>query len=285
AEFILQQTRMETGIRYFHSLLKKFPTIEALAAAREEYVLAAWSGLGYYRRARSLHATCRAIVAKHGGKVPSAPDALITLPGIGPYTAGAIASIAYDRPATSLDGNQIRVLSRLLGTRDPTRTRAQKTISSFALDLVKAGSPRIINQALMDLGSAVCLPETPRCGACPLARGCRSRGRIERRRAAAAPGPVEYWAADLWTRGEKTWLVGPRGGGVLGDLWMPPLRRLRAARPGPALRHAFSHKTWIVTPVRKRGEPSGNGRWVAPAQLVGLPHSALTKRLMAWRED
>ncbi|MBI2078159.1 MAG: A/G-specific adenine glycosylase [Euryarchaeota archaeon] len=282
AEFILQQTRMETGVRYFHELLRRFPTLRDLAGANERDVLAAWSGLGYYRRARNLHATARRIVRELGGRIPSDVDALEELPGIGPYTAGAIASIAFDRPATSLDGNQIRVLSRVLGLGRPSNKQGGRQVRAFAERLVATASPRRVNQALMDLGSTICLPDRPRCRACPLAASCRSAGRAWPPRRKEGPAPGERWTAELWARGGRVWLTPPRGKGLLGDLWLPPMRPARASDPSDGIRHVFSHKRWHVATLRRHGTPTGKGRWVSMEALRGLPHSALTRRLMAW---
>lgn len=278
AEFILQQTRMETGLRYFPRILARFPTIEALAAAPEEDLMALWSGLGYYSRARNLHAAARRIVKEHGGRIPSDVQTLRELPGIGPYTAGAIASIAYDRPEPSLDGNQFRVLGRLLGV-TPASARNRRRIERSARSILMQGAPRVINQALMDLGSGVCTPIAPRCEACPLSAGCPSMGRTPSRPRGRAGPRAEHWVARLHRNGERVWLRTPRRTGLLAGLWLPPME----PSPGPEawhLEHGFSHRRWRIRLVHMRGPPSGKGRWAAERELGSLPHSALTVRLV-----
>lgn len=284
AEFILQQTRMETGVRYFGRLKRAFPTLEALAQARRSQVMTAWSGLGYYARARNLHAAARQIVERHGGRVPSHPDILRMLPGIGPYTAGAIASIAFDRAEVAIDGNQLRVLGRLLGTRAPLSSAGRRRIEVWCRALLRRGSPRRLNQALMDLGSLVCLPRDPRCERCPLAFRChyanlarrpRQRGRFRTTRP-----PPERWNALLFRRRDAVWLVPPRESGLLAGLWLPPLRPAQRRGFTAHLVHRFSHRTWEVSLVPAPGPPPRPGRWIRMAQLVRLPHSRITVRVM-----
>lgn len=174
SEVMLQQTRVETVIPYFEGFLRRFPTVRTLADADLDDVLAAWSGLGYYRRARQLHAAARQIVAS-GGELPATVDELRQLPGIGPYTAAAVASIAFDVPAPVLDGNVERVLSRRLALEgDPRRGEARRELLEAARGLLPPGRPGDGNQALMELGATICTPKSPRCGDCPLAAGCRA---------------------------------------------------------------------------------------------------------------
>lgn len=277
-EFLLQQTRAETGLRYFERFVERFPTIQSLARASETEVLALWSGLGYYRRARNLHASAKRIVAEHNGRVPEDVAALDGLPGIGPYTAGAIASIAYDRPEPCIDGNQARVIGRILGARNADSVSARKRIEAWARDLLGHGSPRILNQAIMDLGATVCVPIRPRCERCPLSAACRSRGTQGTRRRAAAPKPVEDWELLLHVRGDRIWLRAPSGSGTLGDVWMPPARRAKGRHHTSHFVHAFSHKTWRIRWVRARGRPAGQGRWVRRAELATLPHGPIAVR-------
>jgi A/G-specific adenine glycosylase len=276
AEFILQQTRIETGLPYYARFLERFPTMAALAAAPEADVIRLWSGLGYYRRARNLHATARRIVRDHQGRVPDDPSLLRTLPGIGPYTAGAIASIAYDRPEPALDGNQIRVLGRWMGLRSTETPRARAKLEGAARSLLRHASPRRINQALMDVGSAVCTPIMPRCDACPLAASCRGRGRWRARPRRPTNPSVEEWEAALHVRSDRVWLVPPRKDGLLAHLWLPPLRRPRRPLARADLVHTFSHRRWRVAWVRPRAPPRGPGRWVARQELASLPHGRLT---------
>ena len=171
SEVMLQQTQVETVLPYYDRFLDRFPTVEALAAASEDAVLAAWSGLGYYGRARNLRNAARRVVADHGAHVPDDHERLIALPGIGRYMAGAILSIAYNRPFPVVDGNVRRVLSRLHGWPEPK----ERTLWDTAAAVARAGEPRVMNQAMMELGATVCTPNAPRCGECPLRRRCEAR--------------------------------------------------------------------------------------------------------------
>jgi A/G-specific adenine glycosylase len=178
SEIMLQQTRVEVVRDYYQRFVRRFPTIKALAAAELEDVLAAWSGLGYYRRARMLHDAARVVVAQHGGRLPADHAALLTLPGIGRYTAGAIASIAFDQPAAIVDGNIERVFARLTALPDNVKAAGGKAIWQLANEHVTRGvveghSASALNQALMELGATVCKP-TPACPACPVKRWCAS---------------------------------------------------------------------------------------------------------------
>ena len=188
SELMLQQTRVETVLRYFGRFVDRFPTAAALAAADEQEVLGAWAGLGYYRRARNLHGAAKAVAERFGGEVPGTVEELLTLPGVGRYTAGAVASIAFGRPAPILDGNVMRVLARLLAVEEPVdRPATLKTLWAEAERLIQAAADRGLkaadhdavrdfNQALMELGALVCTPILPKCLACPLRKGCRSAG-------------------------------------------------------------------------------------------------------------
>ena len=179
SEIMLQQTQVVTVIPYYERWLKSFPTWQALAAAKETAVIKAWEGLGYYRRARNLHALAKAVVL-NGGELPRSAEGLIALPGIGPYTAAAIGSIAFGLPVAVLDGNVMRVLTRLLALRDdislpPTRMKLQQ----IADHLLDPCDPSSHNQAMMELGATICLPRNPMCLICPLTEECRGRDQAE----------------------------------------------------------------------------------------------------------
>ena len=170
SEVMLQQTTVAAVKPYFERFLAAFPTVEKLAIADEHQVLRLWEGLGYYRRARGLHAAARQVVGEHRGKFPRDVPTLMQLPGIGRYTAGAIASIAFDVPAPILEANTIRLLSRIIGYRDdPTKTPGQWLLWQTAEDLLPQKDVARFNQALMELGSLVCTPANPKCDQCPLA--------------------------------------------------------------------------------------------------------------------
>jgi A/G-specific adenine glycosylase len=175
SEVMLQQTQVATVVPYYERFLRQFPSVAALAAADEEQVLRLWEGLGYYRRARQLHAAALQVVAKHGGVFPTAYDDVRGLPGIGRYTAGAILSIGLDARLPILEANSIRVLCRLSGYRgDPRTSAGQKQLWSLAEELLPANRAGAFNQALMELGSEICTPKSPNCLQCPVASCCRA---------------------------------------------------------------------------------------------------------------
>ena len=183
SEIMLQQTQVATVIAYFHRFIEAFPTIEALAAAEEQRVLRLWQGLGYYRRARNLHAAARMIVTDHGGVVPRDVKTLLTLPGIGRYTAGAIASIAYGTQAPLVDGNVMRVLARWFAIEEAIDAPATiKKLWALAEELVPVKQAGDFNQAMMELGSLVCTPRGPSCLVCPVRELCDAAtgGKVER---------------------------------------------------------------------------------------------------------
>jgi A/G-specific adenine glycosylase len=182
SEIMLQQTQVATVIPYYEKFLRRFPTVQKLAQAGEEAVLAQWSGLGYYRRAKFLHRGARYVTKDLKGKIPQAPEELKKIPGIGDYTAGAIASIAFDRPVPLVDGNVIRVLSRLFALKGHARDpRLQKNIWVLARGLVPKRSAGDFNQALMELGATLCRTSLPSCERCPLFTLCAAgqTGRAE----------------------------------------------------------------------------------------------------------
>jgi A/G-specific adenine glycosylase len=175
SEVMLQQTTVAAVKPYFERFLAALPTVERLAAADEQQVLRLWEGLGYYRRARGLHAAAKQIVADHGGELPRDVAGLMALPGIGRYTAGAIVSIAYDQPAPILEANTIRLFARLIALRDdPTKAESQRILWQTAEELLPRKDVARFNQALMELGSLVCTPSEPKCDACPVSGHCTS---------------------------------------------------------------------------------------------------------------
>ncbi len=222
-----QQTRMETVVPYYRRWIRRFPDAASLAAAEQEEVLALWEGLGYYSRARNLHRAARELQARYGGRVPSDPAELQSLPGVGPYTAGAVASMAFGVPAPAVDGNVRRVLARLLDDPAPTPARLRE----WAAALVDPGRPGDFNQALMELGSLVCTPRSPRCRRCPLADFCgaRAAGTQEQRPAPRQPREVprvvEAVAVlhrDAAGGGSRLLLRRRPSEGLLGGMWELP---------------------------------------------------------------
>ena len=173
SEIILQQTRVDQGLNYYLRFIENFPNLESLALAEEKEVLKVWEGLGYYSRARNMHATSKKIQFELGGKFPDSYDKIIELKGVGPYTAAAISSIVFNEPRAVLDGNVHRVLSRFYGIEEvPNGYRRSSQILAAAEDLIDSGDPGTHNQALMELGALVCIPVSPDCLTCPLKSEC-----------------------------------------------------------------------------------------------------------------
>ncbi len=228
SEIMLQQTRVTAVIPYYERFLERFPTVRALAEAELSEVLALWQGLGYYARARSLHRAARIVVSEHGGQLPADREALLRLPGIGDYTVGALLSIAFGQDAVALDGNVKRILARLFDyAGESSTTAAKRTLEGYARALLPTGRARQFNQALMDLGTSVCLPGVPACGACPIAPYClaRERGVQELRplRARRGPNPTVQMVAAYLKRDDGRWLIARRRPqGLLGGLWELP---------------------------------------------------------------
>lgn len=228
SEVMLQQTRVETVIPYYERFLARYPTVADLAAAELDQVLSLWSGLGYYRRARGLHLAAREVTVRHGGAFPREAAGLRALPGIGAYTAGAIASIAFDRREPIVDGNVARVLARLEGIDDDIRGGAgARRLWAAAARLVPADRPGQFNQALMELGATVCTPRSPRCGACPVDGACvaRAEGREEELPVISPKrdAPSVSMVAAVVRAGRRVLLARRAEGGLFGGLWEPPM--------------------------------------------------------------
>jgi A/G-specific adenine glycosylase len=227
SEVMLQQTQVTTVIPYWQRFLARFPTVEALAAAPMDDVLAAWKGLGYYSRARNLHRAAREIVSRFGGRLPSTADELLTLPGFGRYTAGAVASIAFGEQAPLVDGNVARVLSRLFEVEGPPGDRAREAhLWTLAAALVLGERPGDFNQALMEHGATVCRPESPLCLLCPVRGACGAfkHGRVDElppAKVRTAPKRLTL-ALAVWPH-ENTLLFARRAEkGLFGGLWELP---------------------------------------------------------------
>ncbi|HEX7072369.1 MAG TPA: A/G-specific adenine glycosylase, partial [Rhodothermales bacterium] len=228
SEVMLQQTRVEQATPYYERFVDAFPSVEALAEAELDEVLRLWEGLGYYSRARHLHAAARQVVARHGGRVPEDYDAFRSLPGVGTYTAAAVMSIVRDHPAAAVDGNVIRVLSRLYALEEDVSTTAGKRrVTELADWLLDRDRPGRHNEAMMELGATVCLPTSPRCEVCPLAPFCRARetGEPQRYPVRAVRERVPHYdvAVGLVYRANDELLIQRRAEeGLLGGLWEFP---------------------------------------------------------------
>lgn len=302
SELMAQQTQMTRVVQAYLAFMRRFPTVRALAEATESAVLAAWQGLGYYRRARLLHAAAKVIVKEHGGRVPRDLEALRALPGVGPYTAGAIASIVFGQGVPIVDGNVLRVLCRLAGYPGQVgEARTTAWVWEQARQLVEASpDPGAFNEGLMELGATMCTPRAPRCESCPLARMCAARAQGnpgEYPRPKAAPHRQrEHWHV-LAMHGPRGVLLERRAGkGVWAGLWQPPTVEAAGAAPPGMLRaawgtpvrrvarftHVLSHREIIfsvyVPTAKGTCVPAPSCRW---HRLGGLPQIPLANA--AWR--
>lgn len=264
SEIMLQQTRAEAVKKYYARFLDRFPDVFALAQADQDSVLKLWEGLGYYSRARNLHKAAQA-VAGQGGAFPDTIEGLEALPGIGPYAARAIGSIAYNICAPALDGNQMRVLSRCFATERILKTPFD--LESEAMECISRSRPGDYNQALMDLGSAVCTPKNPKCGSCPLSPVCRAYEEGDAERYPLRPAPVlkrdEHHSIFLIECDGKICIRRRDEQKLLGGLYEFPsveehmdadgishvlqemgFRSIRKVTPLPAARHVFTHLIW-----------------------------------------
>lgn len=256
-EVMAQQTRIDTVREYFAPFLERFPSVEALADAELDDVLKAWEGMGYYARARRLHRAARVVTEELDGRLPDTAEGLRELPGVGPYTAGAVASMAFGRARPAVDGNTRRVLSRLFDLSDPDR----RTLEERASDLLAASSrrPGALNQALMDLGGEICTPRDPACSECPLESAClaRSRGTVEQRPAPRSRGPLPHHdigVGVVW-KGERVLVARRPPEGLLGGLWEFPGGKLEEDEsPEEAIRRELREEMDVEVGVGARIE-------------------------------
>ncbi len=317
AEVMLQQTQIATVLPYYERWMERFPAVESLAEASLDEALKLWEGLGYYSRARNLHAAARTIVSEHGGVIPQSATELRRLKGIGPYIAGAIASIAFDQPAAILDGNVIRVFSRLYDLPDDvTGSATRQELWRLAWAMIPTERPGDYNQALMELGQRLCLPARPICHACPLGHLCLARARgtqLERPvRPARKRLPHYNVVAGVIQRHDGRLLIAQRPlDGLLGGLWEFPggkqedgetlpaalQREIREElaieiEAGPLLTivpHAYTHfritlyalqAQYVSGEVRDLGV-AGHA-WVVPDDLDAYAFAATDRRIIAY---
>lgn len=315
---MLQQTRVETVVPYFHRFLQRFPDLERLAAASEQEVLTLWSGLGYYRRAKNLHRAARFLVGECQGRFPESLEGWLALPGVGRYTAGAIVSIAFDKPAPILDGNVARVLSRFYALRgDPRSGKTRATLWRLAEEILPRRSVSVsvseFNQALMELGALVCTPRAPKCLLCPLGADCGARRdglEEEIPELGSRPRPVPVlMGAVVVQRSKKLLLYRRSRAELLRDLWEFPMGEcrpgedpreaaVREAResygirvvPGEEVarvRHSIMNRRITLHAFDGALEHppgsvrAGERRWVSREELPSLPFSSLVLKILA----
>jgi len=279
SEIMLQQTRVAAVIEHYQEFLRRFPTIDKLAAARETSVLAAWSGLGYYRRARMLHAAAKVVVREYRGKFLNTAEAWRALPGVGRYTAAAIASIAFEEPVAVVDGNVERVLQRVSGKRI-----AGEELWKTANDLLDAKRPGDFNQAMMELGAVVCTPRVPTCLACPVIELCVTRGEMPQNKKPSRQKKREIRFALDRRDGEVFLIRRPLDASLMPGMWeLPELPNTKGAgSPSFTLRHSITVTDYTVR-VWHATAPSGvEGKWiplkrVGQVALTGLAQKILRK--------
>lgn len=288
SEVMLQQTRMEVVLPYFERFLARFPSLAALAASTDDDVTAAWSGLGYYRRARMLRAGAAAVMERFGGVIPRTVDELLTIPGIGRYTAGAIASIAFDARAPIVDGNVARVVARLFGDDEDAWSRAAALVRACR-------SPRMLNQSLMELGAMICTPRIPSCLLCPVRSECVavSTGRVDE-----LPRPKEKKAtrelriALYLIRDRKGRVLMRRESGpLMNDLYHLPHgdTSLLTGQPlSPArrellgtFRHTVTTRKIEFTVYAASARRTQDYEWIDPARLADVPHPSYVQKALA----
>ena len=305
SEIMLQQTRVTTVIPYYERFLDRFPTIDSLAEAPEQQLLECWSGLGYYRRARQMQKAARRIVEEHGGEFPRDYDSIRSLPGIGAYTAAAVASIAFGLPYAVVDGNVLRVLTRLFNeTGDISKADVRGRIEKQAQALGEAGAPRrfaLFNQAVMELGATLCVPRKPRCLLCPLEGSCaaRKKGVQEQRPVKAARVKAEKlaMAVAVVRRGAKLllrqrpadlqlmpgfWELPEISGKKLGadcfnGLGLTGLESLGEFRHGITFREYRAR----VYRARLQGRAPRGHRWIAADRLPEVALTTVTRKALA----
>lgn len=272
SEIMLQQTKVDTVIPYFQHFIKKYPTPQALAKADEQEVLKAWEGLGYYSRARNLQNAVREVVASYGGEVPNDPDALDTLKGVGPYTKGAILSIAYNQPEPAVDGNVMRVLSRVLHIEeDIAKPATKKLFEKYVTELISPEDPSSFNQGIMDLGATICTPKSPACLLCPVQEHCRAFAEgLEEELPVKTKGKKQKtvpYAALLIKNEQDQYVIEKRPeDGLLANLWQFPMVPIdeigfdhitnwlyaeygipiQLGEQAGSLKHVFSHLIWQI---------------------------------------
>ena len=295
SETMLQQTRVDTVIPYYQRFLDAFPTLIDLASAEEADVLKLWEGLGYYSRARNLLKGARQVLSEYNGIIPEDPALLRRISGIGPYTAGAIASIAYQVRVPAVDGNVLRVYSRLFGLRDNIlQPDIRRRLEGIADSMVPSERPGDYNQAVMDLGAMVCVPGTPDCDHCPLSVFCDAFSRGDQAELPVLPGKkppkVIHRTVPVLLSGNRT-LVRMRSESLLHGLWCFPMLdcsasdvsaclkkhfRFPFAAPGTPVhaRHVFTHLIWEMDVIPVRTAPDlpapGDYRWVDVPELNSL---------------
>jgi A/G-specific adenine glycosylase len=276
SEIMLQQTRVAAVVEYYQRFVEQFPTLDTLAASRTASVLAAWSGLGYYRRARMMHAAAKKIVREHRGEFPRTSQELRVLPGIGRYTAAAVASIAFGETIAAVDANVERVLQRVQG-----RRVGAKELGHVAQSLLSRSRPGDFNQGMMELGATVCLPREPKCLMCPVVELCATRGSLEKTKKEKRQRRQIHYALDC--RKDSVFLVQrPRLASLMPGLWELPETSspLATGKPHFTVRHSITVTDYTVGIVRQPAPGGSKGRWVPLSRLSRMPLTGLARKVL-----
>ena len=291
SEVMLQQTRIATvlGRGYYERFLERFPDVDTLAAAEDDELLKVWEGLGYYRRARMLRDTAVAVRGRHGGIFPQAREELLALPGVGDYTAGALLSFAFDRPAALVDGNVSRVLARIHDFREAVDDGpGRRRIWALAEELLDRRHPRIHNSALMELGQTHCGPGRPDCGNCPVSEWCRARSPESLPVKAAAVKPTAVTEQVLWVTGPRGLLLHRESGARRNGLWKLPERTAEEVADCPVVdrsRYTITRfRVDLVVRAARASQPVARPRedeaWQPPGVLADLPMPSPFRRVV-----
>jgi A/G-specific adenine glycosylase len=276
SEVMLQQTRVAAVMNHYGRFLQRFPGVERLAAAREASVLATWSGLGYYRRARMLHATAKKIVKEHGGKFPESAEDLRALPGIGRYTAAAIASIAFGQPVAVVDGNVERVLQRVHG-----KNIAGEELWRAAGKLLSPQRPGDFNQAMMELGATICLPRQPRCLLCPVSDLCATRGELQRKIKATRQTKRHIHYILACRNGTIFLVQRSKTATLMPGMWeLPETSANETVEEWLTVRHSITVTDYVVRVLRSAAPKDLNGRWVRKSRVTALPLTGLARKIL-----
>jgi A/G-specific adenine glycosylase len=293
SETMLQQTRVAVVVDYYTRFLKRFPDLASLAAASEEEVLAQWSGLGYYRRARALHESARAVVAEYGGVIPNTAIGLARLPGVGVYTAAAVASIAFGEPVAAVDGNVERVLMRYLGLEPIAGSARSGQLRRDAGDLVDPERPGDFNQAMMELGATVCLPRAPQCLLCPVRAGCVTQGEHatpQAKKMLSRKTALALVQRRQWPKSEVLLERRPADASQMPGMWeLPQVKEGKAMDDALllTLRHSITNTNYYVTiyglsanEQKLLAKGPGERAWVPLRELLGRPLTGLTLKVL-----
>ncbi|HZQ20925.1 MAG TPA: A/G-specific adenine glycosylase [Terriglobales bacterium] len=272
---MLQQTRVAAVLPRYEQFMRRFPSVGDLAAAEVTTVLAEWSGLGYYHRARNLHAAAKVIVAENGGAFPNTAESLRKLPGIGRYTAAAIASIAFNEPIAVLDGNVGRVLRRMFN-----RIHSNRESWAEAQALIAPERAGDFNQAMMELGATVCLPNEPLCTQCPIRKFCRAQGPgiAHRRKPPQQKLSISYGLATR--RGAVLLLQRSPRESLMPAMWELPKVDSSLDQPLFTLRHSITITDFTVNVHEYSGAPPASAKWIRLSRLPELPLTGLTKKIL-----